>query len=78
MNHDDAPQAITPRLIDKREVGKILGCGPTYIWMLVQRARLHPVRLGKRMTRFDKREVDALADALIEEARERGSAKAAA
>lgn len=61
------------RLIDKRKVCEILDCGPTYVWMLVQRNKLTPVRLGHRMTRYDAQQVQALADELIEGAKSANS-----
>lgn len=57
------------RLIDKQKVCEILDCGPTYVWMLVQRGKLTAVRLGHRMTRYDAEQVQALADELIEGAK---------
>lgn len=58
-----------PRLGDRRDACAILKCGPTHLWKLTQAGKLTPVRLGRRMTRYDLAEVHALAASLIADAR---------
>lgn len=60
-----------PRLGDRRDACAILKCGPTHLWQLVKDGKLTPIRLGRRMTRYDLAEVHALAAALIADARAR-------
>lgn len=69
LTMNDSNEFTRRRLIDKHAVCEVLGCGPTYVWLLVQRGRLTPIRLGHRMTRYDAAEVQALADELIEGAK---------
>jgi predicted DNA-binding transcriptional regulator AlpA len=67
----------TPRLGDARAVCAILGCGPTHVWELGQAGKITPIRLGRRMTRYDLAEVHALADELIAAAKQKAAARRA-
>jgi predicted DNA-binding transcriptional regulator AlpA len=58
-----------PRFARKSAVCRILGCGSTYIYYLVQQGELTPIRLSRRMTVYDLAEVNALADKRIAAAR---------
>ena len=53
----------------KADACRILACGPTYLSELRRKGKLTPIRLGRRMTVYDLREVHALADQIIAEAR---------
>ena len=63
------------RLGDKRDVCAILKCGPTHIWNLTKAGALTPIRLGRRMTRYDLAEAHALADRLIAAAKAESAAR---
>lgn len=63
------------RLGDRKDVCTILKCGPTHLWKLTKAGKLTPIRLGRRMTRFDLAEAHALADELIAEAREQAATR---
>lgn len=48
---------VEPLLLTDHEVAHILSVCRTSVWALVKNDRLHPIKLGMRMTRFSKDEV---------------------
>lgn len=61
----------TARLISAREACRLLGCGETHLWHLVQRGHITRIQLSSKMTRYDLAEVNALADSWIAAAKAR-------
>ena len=70
MKHSNA----TPRFGRKTDVCRILACGPTHVYRLIQDGKLRPIRQSRRMTLFDMAEVHALADRMIAKARKDAAA----
>jgi excisionase family DNA binding protein len=63
MSHDPAPTAVPPRrLIDAREVGRLLGCSWRTVLRLADAGRIPwGVKLGA-LRRWDLREVEKFID----------------
>ncbi len=68
---------VNARLGDRHDVCAILKCKTTHLWELTKAGKLTPIRLGRRMTRYDLAEVHRLADSLIANARAEAAAKRA-
>ena len=63
-----ATSPSTKLLLDVREVGEALGCGKTYVYELIARGELRPVKLG-RLTRIPAESVAEFVTRKIESAR---------
>ena len=51
------------RLLNVRQLGKLLGCSPRNVWRLLALGKLpEPLRLGARTVRWRVREIEAWLD----------------
>ncbi len=57
-HHDAAPLLLT-----EREVARALGVSARTVWTLADSGELAVVRLGRRIKRYDLRDIQALIDA---------------
>jgi hypothetical protein len=65
------------RLGDKHDACAILKCGETHLWKLQREGVITPVRITRKMVRYDLREISALADRLIADAKQKAAARRA-
>ena len=65
---DDAGRPPTP-LLDVPEVAGRLRVSPRFVWQLLARGRLTPVRFGRRCTRIEAAEVERFIEAARQKAR---------
>ena len=63
------------RLGDKRDACAILKCGETHLWKLQRDGVITPIRISRKMVRYDLAEISALADRLIADAKAEAAAK---
>lgn len=59
-----------PRFVRSPEACRILSCGKTHLYQMTRKGELTAIRRGRRMTVYDLRELDAIADRWTREARE--------
>lgn len=69
LTQQAATSPPTKLLLDVREVGEALGCGKTYVYELIARGELRPVKLGRR-TKIPAACLAEFVDRKIESARQ--------